>query len=303
DHTNSLGLGFASEPSIRVRVKFDRRFGCELVESYGSSEGVISTYRPPGSPPHSIGIPQPRPGADVAVVDPATGAECPSARFDATGRLLNGDVAIGEIVNRGGTAGFEGYYRNDTATDARLRDGWYWSGDLAYRDTDGYLYFAGRSLDWLRVDSENFAAAPVEAVLSRHPDVVMAAVYAVPDPQTGDQVMAALELRDASDFDAAGFATFLAGQADLGTKWAPRYVRIVDAMPLTATNKVDKAPLRASGWYGDPVFFRPGAELDYRVFTEVDRTRLRDLFATHGRSALLPTSKSDGHGHEHGDAE
>jgi fatty-acyl-CoA synthase len=291
DHVNSLRLGFGTEASMRDRAEFVRRFGCELIESYGSSEGVISTYRPPGSPPQSIGLPQPRPGSDVAVVDSTTGVECPSARFDAAGGLLNGDAAIGEIVNRGGTAGFEGYYRNDTATADRLRDGWYWSGDLAYRDADGFLYFAGRSLDWLRVDSENFAAAPIEAVLSRHPDVVMAAVYAVPDPQTGDQVMTALELRDGAEFDAEEFAAFLADQGDLGTKWAPTYVRVVDAMPLTATNKVDKAPLRASGWYGDDaVFFRPGADLDYRAFTEADRTDLRTQFARHVREHLLPPS-------------
>jgi fatty-acyl-CoA synthase len=304
DHVNVLRLGFGTEASMRDRAEFVRRFGGELIESYGSSEGVISTYRPPGSPPQSIGLPQPRPGSDVAIVDPATGEERPPAQFDAAGGLVNGDVAIGEIVNRGGTAGFEGYYGNETATADRLRGGWYWTGDLAYRDADGFLYFAGRSLDWLRVDSENFAAAPIEAVLSRHPDVVMAAVYAVPDPQTGDQVMAALELRDGSVFDAARFATFLAGQADLGTKWAPSYVRIIDAMPLTATNKVDKAPLRANGWYADdPVFIRAGAELDYRAFTDADRTLLRERFVAHGRLALLPTDERDGHAHQHTDAE
>lgn len=289
DHVNPLRLGFGTEASMRDRAEFIRRFGCELLESYGSSEGVIATYRPPGAPPQSIGLPQPRPGSDVAVVDPASGAECPRAQFDAGGRLRNGDVAIGEIVNRGGAVGFEGYYRNDAATADRLRDGWYWSGDLAYRDGDGNFYFAGRSLDWLRVDSENFAAAPVEAALSRHPDIVMAAVYAVPDPQTGDQVMATVELRAGARLDPDDFAAFLAEQADLGTKWAPTFVRVITAMPLTATNKVDKAPLRAAGWeVHDPVLVRPNAELTYQPLTDDDRSRLRREFALHARDDLLP---------------
>jgi fatty-acyl-CoA synthase len=289
DSQNSLRHGFGTEASLRDRQEFSRRFGCELLETYGSSEGVISTYRPPHAPGNSIGLPQPRPGSDVAVINPDAHAECPPAEFDADGKLLNGDTAIGEIVDRGGAVGFEGYYRNEDATSARLRDGWYWSGDLAYRDRDGYLYFAGRSNDWLRVDSENFASAPVEAVLARHPDVIMAAVYATPDPRTGDEVMAALELRDGKFFDPLGYADFLQSQPDLGTKWAPRFIRIIESMPLTATNKVDKAPLRRAGWTtSDPVFHRPSVDLSYIEFTDADRDRYRAEFATYSRDHLLP---------------
>lgn len=288
DSDNTLRLGFGTEASQRDRTEFERRFSCLLTESYGSSEGVIATYRPEGTPAHSIGIPRARPGSDVAVVDPVTGTECPPAELDASGRLINAGEAIGEIVDRGGAPGFEGYYRNDDAMTDRLRDGWYWTGDLAYRDPAGYLYFAGRSNDWLRVDSENFAAAPIEAILSRHPDVVMAAVYATPDPRTGDEVMCALELRPGASFDAAVFSEFLASQPDLGTKWAPRFVRIVEAMPLTATNKVDKAPLRAAGWTAQNVWWRPTSELAYKRFSEAAQAAHRLAFATHDRSHLLP---------------
>jgi fatty-acyl-CoA synthase len=287
DRDNQLRLGFGTEASQRDRAEFERRFGCALTESYGSSEGVISTYRPPGTPANSVGIPRPRPGSDVAVINADTGTECPPAQVDADGRLTNASEAIGEIVDRGGAPGFEGYYRNEGATVERLRDGWYWTGDLAYRDADGYLYFAGRSNDWLRVDSENFAAAPVEAILARYPGAVMVAVYATPDPRTGDEVMAAIELRPGAIFDAADFATFLASQPDLGTKWAPRFVRIVDAMPLTATNKVNKAPLRAAGWTADDVWWRSGPELKYEKLNEAERAAYRLAFATHDRSHLL----------------
>jgi fatty-acyl-CoA synthase len=126
-----------------------------------------------------------------------------------------------------------------------MRGGMYWSGDLAYRDADGWVFYAGRTSDWLRVDGENIAAAPVERVLLRHPAVAEAAVYGVPDPVAGDQLVAALVLRSALGPD--DFARFLAAHADLGAKSWPRYVRLVEALPRTATNKVLKRELQTHG--------------------------------------------------------
>ena len=87
-----------------------------------------------------------------------------------------------------------------------MHDGWYWSGDLGYRDEAGFFYFAGRGGAWVRVDSENFATAPVERIVERHPDISTAAAYAVPDAVSGDQVMVAVELRPGAVFDPDGFA-------------------------------------------------------------------------------------------------
>src|SRR4029078_1579248 len=137
----------------------------------------------------------------IAVVDPQSLEPSAIAVFDEHGALVNGDAAIGEIVNRSGGGIFEGYYNNPEATSDRLRNGWYWTGDLAYVDASGYYYFAGRSTDWLRVRSEDFAAAPVGKTLSRFDPAVMIAVYAVPDPRTGDQVMASIEMRPGATFD------------------------------------------------------------------------------------------------------
>ena len=159
--------------------------------------------RTPDTPPGALG----RAPEGTVVLDPATGTECPPARFDDRGRLLNAEEAIGELVSKAGGAGFEGYWRNGEAETARLREGWYWTGDLAYRDDAGFFYFAGRDHDWLRVDGENFASAPIERILQRHPDIVLASVYAVPDPVVGDQVMAAVQLRpgvDALDAEESG---------------------------------------------------------------------------------------------------
>ena len=134
---------------------------------------------------------------DVRIFDPETGEECPRAKFDETGRLVNAEEAIGEMVNPNGAGGFEGYYKNHEANAERMRGGMYWTGDLGYRDEEGFFYFAGRNSDWLRVDGENFAAAPVENVIcaaSRRS--CCAAVYAVPSADVGDDVMAALHLHD-----------------------------------------------------------------------------------------------------------
>jgi fatty-acyl-CoA synthase len=281
DADNTLERGFGTEASERDIAEFQRRFGCRVVEGYGMSEGGTAINRVPGMPAGALGLPQ---NDATVVLDPATGEECPRARFDEHGRLLNPE-AIGEIVNKAGAVGFEGYYNNPEADAQRVRSGWYWTGDLGYRDERGFFYFAGRSSDWLRVDSENFAAAPVERILFRHPDVVMVAVYAVPDPHGGDQVMAALELREGARFDAGAFAAFLEAQADLGTKWAPRFVRITDAMPLTGTNKVLKGPLRRDGLdTADEVWWRPERTIAYRPLDDDDRKRLADELETHRRS-------------------
>jgi len=292
DGENSLRFGFGTDASPSDISAFKKRFGCPIFEGYGSSEGAISMSRVPGTPRQAIGMPPP--GTEVAIVDTASGRECPAARIDDGGRLLNASEAIGEIVSRNGAERFEGYYANDEAEAERTRGGWFWSGDLGYRDEAGFFYFAGRPADWMRVDGENFAAAPVERILARWPGVVTATVYPVPDPRTGDQVMATLELTPGTTFDPAGFAAFLAAQEDLGTKWAPRFVRVATHIPLTGTNKVDKRPLRTAAWTtADPVWWRPfvgrGASDDrsYRMLTPADTEALHDELARHGRLGLL----------------
>jgi fatty-acyl-CoA synthase len=287
DAENTLRQGFGTEASAPDRAAFEQRFGCRVVEGYGSSEGVTSINVTADSPPGSLGLPPPT--DDVGVIDPRTMQECPRARIDEAGMLGNPDEAIGEIVNRRGVRAFEGYYKNPDGDAERVHGGWYWTGDLGYRDTAGFFYFAGRSGDWLRVDSENFAAAPIQRIVERHPDIAAAAVYAVPDPRSGDQVMVAVEIREGRTFDPAGFAGFLRSQPDLGTKWAPTFVRVVQGLPVTATGKITTTSLRRQGWNcDDPVFWcadRRGSR--YRRLTAGDRTSLRGEFEAHGRAGLL----------------
>jgi fatty-acyl-CoA synthase len=285
DRNHRVKFALAPESSPADAAAFTERFGIPIVTGYGSSEGAI-VIRPVRDPkPGALG--RPDKGVDIAIVD-ADGNECPVAEIDPDGRLVNADAAIGEIVRRDVNVVFEGYYNNDDATAARSRNGWYWSGDLGYRDADGIFYFAGRTADWIRVDGENFAAAPIERILGRHPDVAEVAVYAVPDPVTGDQVMAALELRPGRAFAADGFTQFLTEQLDLGTKWAPRFVRIVDAIPTTGADKVAKVPLRATAWAAPNVWWRPDRNAPFEPLTAAGRAEYEAGFRDHGRSHLLP---------------
>ncbi len=263
DREHTLRLGFGTEAGAVDAAAFERRFGVRLVEGYGSSEGGAAVQWSPGTPAGAVG----RAAPGLVVLDRETHAECPPAVLDPAGRLLNGEEAIGELVNRGPSP-FEGYWRNPAAEAERRRtDGEYWTGDLFYRDREGFLYFAGRTDDRLRVDGENLAAAMIENILARYEGAAAVAVYAVPDPVTGDQVMAAL----AGSFDPLGFAEFLLAQPDLGTKMAPRFVRVLERMPVTATNKIHRALLRREGIRcADPVWWRPPGGATYRRLTTAD---------------------------------
>ena len=241
DADNPLRAAFGNEATERDIDEFARRFDCRVVDSFGSSEFAVVVMREDGCPPGSIGKGYP----GVSVYHPDTVTECATAEFDEHGALTNFDDAVGELVNTYGAGGFTGYYNDAAATDERMRHGMYWSGDLAYRDADGWIYLAGRTADWMRVDGENLAAGPVERILHRLPAINLVAVYAVPDEHVGDQVMAAVVLNE--PLTPERFQDFLAAQPDLSPKAWPRYVRINSELPQTATNKILKRALIGDG--------------------------------------------------------
>ena len=205
DHDNPLRVAFGNEASDRDIAEFARRFDCTVWDGFGSTENAVIITREDGCPDGSLGKGFP----GVAIYDPETLQECEVATFDDSGDLLNREAAVGELVNTSGGGLFRGYYKDAGATDHRLRHGMYWSGDLAYRDADGWIYFAGRTADWMRVDGENLAAAPIERVLIRLPEISRVAVYPVPDESVGDQVMAAIVLRDGATLTPEAFEEFL----------------------------------------------------------------------------------------------
>ncbi|MGV0835496.1 long-chain-fatty-acid--CoA ligase FadD17 [Mycolicibacterium thermoresistibile] len=228
DADNPLRILYGNEGAPRDIARFARRFDVVVVDGFGSSEGGVAIGRTPDTPEGALGPLT----EEVAIVDVDTGAPCPPGE-------------IGEIVNPTGRGWFRGYYNDPDAEAERMAGGVYHTGDLGYCDENGYVYFAGRLGDWMRVDGENLGTAPIERILLRHPDIVEAAVYPIPDPTVGDRVMAAFVLTDGATFDPQQFREFLAGQSDLGPKQWPSFVRVADRLPRTETFKVLKRQLSA----------------------------------------------------------
>jgi fatty-acyl-CoA synthase len=243
DADNTLRIAFGNEATDRDIDEFARRFGCRVIDSFGSSEFAVIVTREDGTPAGSIGRGYP----GVAVYHSDTVTECAPAVFDEHGALANFDDAVGELVNTAGGGPFAGYYNDDVATTERMRHGMYWSGDLAYRDTDGWIYLASRTSDWLRVDGENLAAGPIERILQRLGPINQVAIYGIPDPDVGDQVMAAVVLNDGQSLTPDELEKFLATQSDLSPKAWPRFVRINAELPQTATTKILKRALIQAG--------------------------------------------------------
>lgn len=263
DANNTLRVAFGNEATDRDIDEFARRFGCRVVDSFGSSEFAVIVTREDGTPAGSIGKGYP----GVAVYNPETVTECAPAVFDQSGALANFDDAVGELVNTQGSGPFAGYYNDPSATSERIRHGMYWSGDLAYRDTDGWIYLAGRTADWLRVDGENLAAGPIERILQRLAPISQVAVYGVPDDEVGDQVMAAIVLNNGQSLTPDEFEKFLATQPDLSPKAWPRFVRINTGLPQTATTKILKRELIQAGVTaaGGVLWERAGRGTSYAV--------------------------------------
>lgn len=238
DADNPLRVMYGNEGAPRDIGRFAERFGVRVVDGFGSSEGGVSIGRTPDTPEGSLG-PLPE---ELAILDVETGRPCPPG-------------VVGELVNLRGPGQFRGYYRDPAAEAERMAGGVYHSGDLAYSDGGGYVYFAGRLGDWMRVDGENLGTAPIERVLMRYPGVTEAAVYGIPDPGVGDRVMAALVVPEGSTFDPEEFRTFLAAQDDLGPKQWPSFVRVATTLPRTETFKIVKRRLAAEALdCADPVY-------------------------------------------------
>ncbi len=274
DADNPLLKVFGNEGAPADLDRFASRFGCEVIDGFGSTEGGLSISRTPQTPRGALGVGV----GDVRVVTPE-GEQCPRAVLDERGRLLNPD-AVGELVNADGLMFFEGYWDAPKDTEHRSRNGWYWSGDLGYRDEAGFLWFAGRSLDRLRVRGENFPAAPVARLLTSHPSVVEAVVYAVPDPTAGDQVMAAVV--PGEGFDAQELLEWFDAHPDVAKPWVPRFVRVSNDLPRTSTGKLIVRELAARRWDGEGVWLRDGEVV--RPVTDADRAELEQAFTRAGRT-------------------
>ncbi len=283
DAENTLRVAYGNEGAPAVVRAFSERFGVRVIDGFGATEGGLAVTRSDDAPPAAVGLA----GPDLRIVD-EEGRELPRAAFDAGGMLVDPVGCVGEIVNTAGTGVFEGYYNNPEANARATRNGWYWSGDLGYLDGNGYLYFAGRTADWIRVDGENFAAGPIDVILSRHPSVTICATYGVPDVEAGDRVMAALAVADPDSFDPEAFAAWIDAQGDLAPKWRPTYLRLGPALPTSPTNKVLTRVLvhekyRPDLVGSDRLWFRGRGDRSFRSFGEPEAAALLGELRAAGR--------------------
>jgi len=230
EHRARLGWGV---PLPAWAPGFEARFGCRLVELYGSTEvgGIIYT-------PQDL----PRRTGSCGVVGPLWDAQL----HDEEGFAVS-TGAIGELVvrPRAPDAIMRGYWAMPEATLAAFRQQWFHTGDLMRQDADGHFYFVGRNRDVVRRRGENISAAEVEMGLETHPEVLETAVYGVPSEMTEDEVMACVVRRPGSTLDAPALADHAAQQ--MARFMVPRYIRFADSLPKTPTDKVEKFRLIEQG--------------------------------------------------------
>lgn len=293
---NCLRIACGNGASAVDREKFMRYFYMEhIYEVYGSTEAVISTMLMPGDPPDSVGsVPK-----SVIILDD-NGNECPPAEVDSDGRIRNYDEAVGEICARinPNNLRFDGYFGNPEATNKKYDGNIYHSGDLGHiRKVKGkrYLYFDGRTDDWIRKDGENFSADTVAHFAQALPGVHLAAAYGVPDPVADERVTVALQMEPGERFDPqAVFDHFLKQQEHEGMdpKWMPDFIRIEAELPMSETNKILVKNLRREGYNLDlnpdmAIWFRERSDTAYKPLTRDAFERLKKEFEENGRVQAL----------------
>ena len=286
----AVGNG-AAAPDID---RFSEYLGLDdMFELYGSTEAAISTFRRTGDPRGCVGE-----VTDENVKILKGDAECPPAEVDADGKILNYEECVGEICRCATETGlFQGYFDNEEADSQKYRDGVYHSGDLGHvlmRDDKRYLFFDGRTDDWIRKDGENFSAGQVGRLISEHPDVQLAVAYGVPCTVSDEHVMAALLMRPGTSFDPQEFFDWTERQvtsASMDRKWFPDYVTVVSEFEYTQTQKVLVRNLKKLHFdlnrVSDPVWFRRRGDTNFRELTADEYRKLRTEFEGRERLDLL----------------
>ena len=215
---------------------FQQEFGVPtLIEGYGMSE-IPGALNNPFLGPHkvgSMGKPSRHPDHGLAFADMRV--------VDDEGREVS-DGETGELVARTPIV-MRGYYRDPEQTSAAFRDGWFLTGDLGYRDRDGYFWFVARKKDIIRKRGENISGAELDLVIGSHPEVLEAAAIPVPAELGEDEILVAVIVRPGGTVTAEGIAAWC--RERLAPIKVPRYVAFVEALPKTPTHRVEKYKLRA----------------------------------------------------------
>ncbi len=293
---NRFRIAYGNGAPVIDRRKIKQYLGMDHVfEIYGSTEAVITTANKPGDPEDSVG----RVPKSVVILD-EEGRPCEPGQVDECGRLLNYDRAVGEIckkVDRNNLR-FDGYFDNEKDTGKKFRDGYYHSGDLGHvRLVNGkrYLFFNGRTDDWIRKDGENFSAENVVAFAQKIPGVRLAVAYGVPCEVSDEKVMIAVQLSDGADFDPnQTFDWLTCQQNDCGMdpKWMPDYIRVVEAFTLTNTQKILVRPFKKQHFNIDrhpdmTVYFRQRGDTCFHLLTPDAFADIKQSFEETGRQELL----------------
>ena len=217
--------GSAPVPA-EILKKFEETFGCLVIEGYGLSESTCrSTFNPPNENrrPGSCGMPI---GNEMAVFDEE---DQPVA-----------DGELGEIVLRGPNICKE-YFKNPDATAKAFANGWFHTGDIGYRDADGFFYIADRKSDMIIRGGENIYPREIDDLLFTHPAIASAAVIGVPDELYGEEVAAFVVLKDGTTTTAGDIITFC--KQHLADYKCPKTVHFLDEIPKGPTGKLLKREL------------------------------------------------------------
>jgi len=154
---------------------------------------------------------------------------------------------LGEIITRGNVV-MEGYYKDPEKTAAAIKDGWFHTGDLAVTYPDGYIEIRDRAKDMIISGGENISSTEVEGVLFKHPDVIEAAVIAIPHEKWGEVPKAIVVPEKGATVTEQGIIEFC--RSEMAHFKAPKAVEFVEALPKTATGKLQKYRLREMHWEG-----------------------------------------------------
>lgn len=298
DPNNKLRVATGNGASPVDQEKFVKYFGLDdIFEGYGSTEMAIASVRRKGDPWGSVGRVL---EATVKILDEGCN-ECPPAEYDENGKFLNYTKAVGEIckVDKN-LLGFEGYYDDEAAMNKKIRDGIYHSGDLGHIriiKNIRYLYFDGRTDDWIRKDGENFSAENVAKCMESYPPVESACAFGVPCEVSDEKVMVAVRVHDGESFDPKAFHNYLTEQStsgDMDAKWMPDYVRVVEEFEHTRTEKILVRPLKHEyfnlKWVPEgAIYFRQRGDDTYKPFTQTDLDTLKEEFKKNERIQLLET--------------
>ena len=231
DHTVRFGFGAGVDP--KLQAPFEARFGFPLVEAWAMTETGAGAVIAASIQGRLVG--------KASIGRPATDIECKLVD-DAGQEAQQGELLVRRAGDDPRYGFFSEYYKDADATAKAWEGGWFHTGDIVRSGADGNLYFVDRKKNVIRRSGENIAAVEVESILMRHPDVLAAGVAPVPDPVRGDEVFACLCVRDPTPAKAEQITQWCLGQ--MAYYKAPGYIAFVQELPLTATQKIQRATLK-----------------------------------------------------------